>query len=236
MTSGVYQILNIKNGKKYIGSSVNIEDRWNQSHLRLLRQGTHQNSHLQNAWNKYGEEAFVFSIIEECDPECLIEKEQSLLPEDKTYGALKKNGFYNESPTAGSLLGVKHSEQSRLNMSIAHRDQQVSEEARKKISEKTKASWQNPEFREKALKGRKGRKMSQESINKYLESRKNGKGWTITEETRKKMSDKKKGKVPWNTGRKLSPETIAKRQATRKRRQEERMIAEMQAAQNGGKR
>lgn len=64
--SGVYVITNLVNGKFYIGSSVGINTRW-WNHLVDLRNGTHENPHLQNSFNKYGEENFAFSIIEEVE-------------------------------------------------------------------------------------------------------------------------------------------------------------------------
>lgn len=56
--SGVYQIYNTVNGKRYIGSSIHIEQRFKE-HLRNLRANKHVNAHLQSAWNKYGEHSAV---------------------------------------------------------------------------------------------------------------------------------------------------------------------------------
>jgi predicted GIY-YIG superfamily endonuclease len=56
---GVYIINNKLNGHNYIGSSINIKQRFAQ-HKSTLRHNTHRNQHLQNAWNKYGEENFDF--------------------------------------------------------------------------------------------------------------------------------------------------------------------------------
>jgi group I intron endonuclease len=73
--SGIYCIINIKNSKKYIGSSKNIRQRlW--SHRAELRHNKHENSHLQNAWNKYGEHNFDYYILEKCRESLLLEKEQ----------------------------------------------------------------------------------------------------------------------------------------------------------------
>lgn len=63
MTSGIYCIENKKNNKRYIGSSVDIEDRF-RHHKSSLRHNRHSNKHLQASWEKYGEDSFEFFIIE----------------------------------------------------------------------------------------------------------------------------------------------------------------------------
>lgn len=73
--SGIYCIENITNHKTYIGSSKNIYQRL-LKHFALLRHNKHQNAHLQNAWNKYGENSFRWFILELCDNKELTEKEQ----------------------------------------------------------------------------------------------------------------------------------------------------------------
>lgn len=62
-TQGVYKIINKINGKVYIGSSKDISKRWCR-HKADLRRNIHHSLHLQRAWNKYGEENFIFEIIE----------------------------------------------------------------------------------------------------------------------------------------------------------------------------
>jgi len=62
---GVYSITNITNGKRYIGRSYNIGERWYE-HKRMLKRGVHHSSHLQASWDKYGEENFVFEILQSC--------------------------------------------------------------------------------------------------------------------------------------------------------------------------
>ena len=62
----IYQITNLINGKFYIGSTQKKDSyRRKSEHFTKLRANYHNNKHLQYAWNKYGEENFEFSIIEE---------------------------------------------------------------------------------------------------------------------------------------------------------------------------
>lgn len=76
--SGIYCIENTVNHKTYIGSSKNIYQRL-LKHFALLRHNKHQNPHLQNAWNKYGEGNFEWFILELCDNSNLTEREQSCI-------------------------------------------------------------------------------------------------------------------------------------------------------------
>ena len=111
MAAGVYQIRNIINGKRYIGSAVDIKNRWGR-HRRMLRGEYHPNVHLQRAWNKYGEGVFRFDDILECGPELCVPYEQWLLDHWKPE--------YNMCPTAGSRLGRKHTDVAKARMSKAH--------------------------------------------------------------------------------------------------------------------
>lgn len=62
--AGIYLIFNLLSRKSYIGYSETIRKRW-QLHRNRLRRNKHKNSHLQDAWNMYGEKAFIFSILED---------------------------------------------------------------------------------------------------------------------------------------------------------------------------
>ena len=75
---GIYRIRNLINGKCYYGSSKNINKRWYR-HKYDLRNNKHGNILLQRAWNKNGENNFIFEIIEECLLDELLIIEQKYL-------------------------------------------------------------------------------------------------------------------------------------------------------------
>lgn len=60
---GIYKIKNRITHKVYIGESLDIKQRW-ASHKSELRRGKHHSERLQKDWNKYGEKAFRFSVVE----------------------------------------------------------------------------------------------------------------------------------------------------------------------------
>ncbi len=97
-TSGVYQIRCLPTGKIYVGSTVDLRHRWGQ-HRRKLRGGNHHNTHLQNAWDKYGEANFEFVVLELAAEVDLLQVEQKWL--DETDCANPEVGF-NVFDTAGS--------------------------------------------------------------------------------------------------------------------------------------
>lgn len=84
MKSGIYAIVNHATAKKYIGSSNNVGRRWVE-HRSKLRRGKHNNPHLQNAWNHYGEHSFDFVVLLECDMASLLDKERDMIATDGDY-------------------------------------------------------------------------------------------------------------------------------------------------------
>lgn len=72
--SGIYVIKNLKTGHRYIGQSIDLKRRMRRQHQRL-RDNKHENDYIQKHYNKYGDENFLFSIIETCPLEMLDEKE-----------------------------------------------------------------------------------------------------------------------------------------------------------------
>jgi len=102
MNSGIYCILNITNCKLYIGSSVNLSARFSK-HISNLRKGRHHNQHLQKSFNKYGEENFVFVILQ------IIENKKEIIAIEQSYIELfSSDVLYNINVNATSNLGLKH--------------------------------------------------------------------------------------------------------------------------------
>jgi len=88
--SYIYKILNNVNGKFYIGSTNNFNNR-KITHLTKLNKGKHENKYLQRAWNKYGEDNFEFIILEIVPYEDQFNIEQKYLDKLKPF----KNKGYN---------------------------------------------------------------------------------------------------------------------------------------------
>lgn len=179
MATGVYQILNTVSGKRYIGSAaVSFRKRWT-DHLSSLRLDRKKNPYLQNAWNKHGEKAFIFEILEECLPKDCIEREQYYMDFMKPE--------YNLYPTAGSSLGTHRTKETRLKISKAMMGVPKTKEMRERLSIartgiplteehccKMKAWW-TPERRQ--------------ARSKAMMGNTNALGHKITEETKQKMSE-----------------------------------------------
>ena len=64
---GVYQIYCKANNKKYIGSTVMHFQRRKTCHDSDLKHNRHHNVILQNAYNKYGDDAFYFEVLKICN-------------------------------------------------------------------------------------------------------------------------------------------------------------------------
>ena len=98
MTVGVYRIINQSNGKVYVGQSVDVEDRI-YKHKMALRGNYHKNDHLQKAWNKYGEDSFIFELIKSCKVRYLDRFEKLYIHIYKSMNV--KYGYNND--TGGNL-------------------------------------------------------------------------------------------------------------------------------------
>lgn len=74
--TGIYAIRNLANGSVYVGQTLRPFQKRYWNHQWKLRNNQHDNMHLQNAWNSYGEENFVFEVIELCGDKSLIDDKE----------------------------------------------------------------------------------------------------------------------------------------------------------------
>lgn len=124
MVSGVYYIRNNINNKYYIGQSKNINLR-KSKHFSELRHDKHRNRHLQNAFNKYGEKNFSFSLIKACKPKYLNRFEKLYIKIYNSYnngynltigGELppivdkENNPFFNHNHTLESCIQMSNNQ------------------------------------------------------------------------------------------------------------------------------
>jgi len=119
--TGIYCIKNQNNNKIYIGSTKTSFAIRKSRHLRLLRNNCHYNEHLQNAWNYYGENNFLFEILLICDPNECEKFEGKLI---KLYSSNKREFGYNISCVSSYQFGY--------NMSNTHNNEK-SERKKKKL-------------------------------------------------------------------------------------------------------
>lgn len=149
--SGIYILKNIKNNKPYVGSTNNFNRR-KEDHLFTLQANKHHSSSLQNAFNKYGEENFIFEIVEyvtqlEGESDINFGKRLTTVHEQlhlDRYGAqelIRKENYrfrkttYNICPTAGSSLGRQCSNEHRRKLIIArNKRDSYSDKTRLKMS------------------------------------------------------------------------------------------------------
>ena len=150
---GIYTITNSINNKLYIGLSTDIAGRLTQ-HKYELKASTHINKHLQKAWNKYGEQSFLFEILVECEEEYLFSEEHYwctiLNTHNRLYG-------YNERPTH-PLANCRHSEETKEKIKEARKKQVSTIESRLNQSRAATGKYWSVERKEKMSKNKKGRK------------------------------------------------------------------------------
>lgn len=204
--SCIYIIQNTKNAHVYIGQAQNVRERWTH-HRSSLRLGKHGNSHLQRAWNKYGEKAFKFKILEYCTREQLDEREQHYL---NIY--IPKGICYNIAKDATAPnRGLKDSPETRQKKREAQLGKTLSEEHRFKISQAQKGRTISEEKKQhlREINTGKKRNLTNEQRKKMSDRMKGntyGKGRHPNEETRQKLSDARKGEKNHHFGKKFSDE------------------------------
>lgn len=156
----------------------------------MLRDGNHHSKKMQRHFNKYGMADLVFSVLHFCDRTELLKREQLYLDELKPY--------FNSSPTAGSQLGFKQSEDAKRKNGLRKKGNKYwvgkkhKEESKAKMRAAKLGRKLSPETRAKLSKARIGNRNTVGTKNRL------GKSFTadakrrISESLKKYFSDKRR--------------------------------------------
>jgi group I intron endonuclease len=191
----IYEILNLVNYKRYIGSTRDPDRSY--GHWKSLELGKHDSPHLQYSYIKYGKENFIFNIIEYHD--IITDKELTIREQYyiDIHRTLNSAGGYNCRPAF------------RITMKETDPDNYIIMKKKQSASHKGKPG---PNL---------GRKWSEETKKKMSEAKKGKpskkKGKPISEETKRKISEALTGKI-YKRGRHLSEEHKCKISVTTKGR------------------
>lgn len=166
-TCHIYTITHSKSGKSYVGSAVNPHLRWIK-HRSLLNAGNHHCEHLQRAWTKYGEAAFLFAIVEtlpNASPAERLAAERAWIARIGIFNTLRVTGDLNHftaSPeakrkiSATLLARIANDPAERERLQRRGRELAAllrSTEGRARAGRATARRWENPEERPKLLQG-----------------------------------------------------------------------------------
>lgn len=202
MNSGIYKITCLVNKKVYIGSAKWTKKRISK-HKWCLQKKCHTNRHLQNAFNLYGSDQFVFEAIEFCHETLLLEREQFWIDfhqaADRNFGFnvvpysdRKQMSAETKKKISASMKGRKKSKQTRLAMKKAQQNR-------------------SQEWNDKIAAGQTGKKKSEDAKRNMSLARKklfedgyvsHRTGAHVSAETRQKLSDRLKER--YNSGMKIS--------------------------------
>lgn len=176
--SGVYTITNTIDNKVYVGYSSDIPKRFKEHQWALLN-NRHVNMHLQNAWNRDGEQHFKFELLETYSVHYLLAMEHywcnMLNTHDRKFG-------YNILPTHPSKIAYTHSKESRVKISNGNKGRVLTKEHIEKIASQRRGKPSN----------RLGVKLSDETRERLKDSHVGNKH---SEETKRKMSASRLGKT-----------------------------------------
>jgi group I intron endonuclease len=128
----VYLITNLLNGCCYVGKATDFQVRW-QNHLKLAKRG--KGYHLHAAIRQYGVDSFTISLLVQCTSDSeAFEQEKRMIEDLKLRGVR----LYNESDGGKGPVGFKHSESSKLKISLALQSKSKPKLVRQRIARSLK--------------------------------------------------------------------------------------------------
>lgn len=163
----IYVIKRVETGDCYVGSTITPQIRWIR-HRSELKLNKHHSAHLQNAWNKYGEDAFSYEVLDVQDCPARSDRltlELSWIARMGHYNALiptSDKSHFTSTPLARAIKSTRQKYEFQFNPEFRARlekrgadlgDFAKSPEGRANMSEHSKRRWKDPEERERLRAG-----------------------------------------------------------------------------------
>jgi len=161
----------------YVGSATDLRRRVVREHLPDLTSNIHANRPFQNAYNRHGgETAFVWFLLETCQPNETLEREQYWLDTLRPF-CDELRGFNIQHDAKGGGKG-------RI----------VSEETRRKQSLALKGKTRTEETKARIRLAKLGRTLSAEAKARIGAATSKRTGWKHSEDTKRKISESAKAR------------------------------------------
>ena len=142
--AGIYMIICNENGKVYIGQTNNLRRRETE-HFNELSHHKHHNLDIQSDYDRYGKDAFSFTVIESGDytQEELNHKEKEAI---EKYGGIESDKTYNVF--SGGSVGYKANQNFRSRISESNFGKQINSNQKELARKNAKKQWENSDYRE----------------------------------------------------------------------------------------
>lgn len=174
---GIYQIICTKNGKIYVGRSVDIEKRLKR-HFRSLEKGNHENVLLQHDFNKFGRAAFKLKVKTQPN------EEASKVAEQYYIDTLENQYNIGMSSVCGDNL-TRHPDREEI---ITRRNKSCKESMARTTAEERIARYSNA-GEDNGMFGKTHTKKARKKISEAHTGNQYAKGAVRSAEQRKRMSE-----------------------------------------------
>lgn len=170
---GVYQIVCKTTGKRYIGSTIDSFKKRYACHISRLNNGKHHCKHLQNAWDLYGKDDFLFLILD------ILDKDDCLKYEQMYFDTMDKVDLFNKCLVANGghgeyLRGKKQNRRTKAEIDLEpvkekkERKEKIIKQKREKVV-KVKEDFVIIKLRNKGLKKKQANKIKKKKVQQVKE-------------------------------------------------------------------